>query len=635
MSKFPDHLYTEWHPTKNEKPLDSYALYSKYQAYWVCSNKPHHEWQSRLAHRYGKGGANGTGCPYCANKILLVGENDLASQYPELVSEWSTKNNVNPDEVVFGYSKKVIWKCLKGHEWEDTVSNRTLLGRGCPYCNGAKPIIGENDLGTLYPELVKEWSPKNSYSPQDVLVKSNKKPIWVCDKGHEWETSVAKRTSEKATGCPYCTNQKILVGHNDFESAYHNDILLTEWSPKNTLKPTQVTAGSTKKIIWVCKNKHEWEVPVKERLRGFGCPYCANKFLYEGFNDLATTHPDLAKEWSPKNLLKANQVVGAKDEKVWWQCSQGHEWEQPISARKGGRGCPTCNLITSTPEREIAEFLEQFSFEVKRNDRKLLKGLELDFYIPEKSMAIEFNGLYWHTEARGKGQKYHYNKWLKCKEAGVQLIQIWDDDWNRNPEQIKSMIANKLGMSSQESVYARKTSIVDLTVKESQDFMKVNHIQGWTIGSYYIGLKDNSTGEIVSVCIIKKEPKTEGRTLNIMRYATGKKVPGGFTKILSHVEKTYKPEKIITFSDHTISDGNLYASNGFYADKEITPDYQYLVKGERKHKFGYRLKRFETDPELEWVEGYTETQLAKLNGIERIWDAGKTRWVKDIKQDLD
>lgn len=175
MSKFPDHLYLEWDSSKNKQPLDDYALHSKYQAYWVCSAKPHHKWQARLAHRYGKAGVNGTGCPYCANKMILVGENDLASQYPELIKEWSSKNTIKSTEVVFGYGKKVTWECSQNNEWEDSVSNRTLLGRGCPYCNGAKPIQGENDLATLYPELIKEWSPKNSYSPKEVLSQSNKK----------------------------------------------------------------------------------------------------------------------------------------------------------------------------------------------------------------------------------------------------------------------------------------------------------------------------------------------------------------------------------------------------------------------------------------------------------------------------
>jgi len=103
-------------------------------------------------------------------------------------------------------------------------------------------------------------------------------------------------------------------------------------------------------------------------------------------------------------------------------------------------------------------------------------------------------------------------------------------------------------------------------------------------------------------------------------------VMGGFTKLLAYAVKTYSPESFITFADHCISNGGLYEKNGFVADKELAPDYMYVAGGERKHKFGYRLKRFESDPELLWEQGLTERELAVLNELPRIWDAGKTRY---------
>lgn len=116
-----------------------------------------------------------------------------------------------------------------------------------------------------------------------------------------------------------------------------------------------------------------------------------------------------------------------------------------------------------------------------------------------------------------------------------------------------------------------------------------------------------------------------------IRYATAARVPGGgFTKLLAHAENVYAPSHFITFADHTISDGGLYENNGFIVDKELPPDYMYVVNKERKHKFGYRLKRFQNDPNLLWEEGLTERELAALNSLPRIWDAGKTRYIKPI-----
>jgi len=130
--------------------------------------------------------------------------------------------------------------------------------------------------------------------------------------------------------------------------------------------------------------------------------------------------------------------------------------------------------------------------------------------------------------------------------------------------------------------------------------------------------------------VLRKE-SGEDDVLNIIRYATAANVVGGFTKLLKHAEKVYSPESFITFADHCVSDGGLYESNGFVADKILSPDYMYVVKGERKHKFGYRLKRFQNDPELLWEPNLTERELAALNGLERIWDAGKTRYRKFVR----
>ena len=117
---------------------------------------------------------------------------------------------------------------------------------------------------------------------------------------------------------------------------------------------------------------------------------------------------------------------------------------------------------------------------------------------------------------------------------------------------------------------------------------------------------------------------------NIVRYATSVPVVGGFSKLLSTATKIYNPSAFITFSDNCVSDGGLYKKLGFTAEKQLPPDYMYVVNGKRKHKFGYRLKKFRNNPALKFEEGLTERELAELNGLNRIWDAGKIKWVKTI-----
>lgn len=280
--------------------------------------------------------------------------------------------------------------------------------------------------------------------------------------------------------------------------------------------------------------------------------------------------------------------------------------------------------------QEIANEIKSLGFTVERNVKNVANG-NLDIYIPEKKVAFEFNGLFWHSEQAGKGKWYHFAKFKSCKEQGIQLIQIWEDEWLRNPNQVKSMIAHKLGVSKQGKVYARSTEIVILPVEESFAFLNVNHIQGNVDGGIRLGLKEKGeNGRLVAVMLLKREAGTEGKVLNLLRFATSATVVGGFTKLLKYAEQNYGAESVVTFSDNSVSDGGLYENNGFINVKIIDPDYKYVAKGERIHKFNYRLKRFRDDPELIWDETLSERQLALLNNLPRVWDTGKVKWEKQF-----
>ena len=156
--------------------------------------------------------------------------NSLAEVHPELVSEWSEKNlPLTPDDITFGSNKKVWWRGACGHEWQTSVKARSN-GEKCPICSGARVIAGINDLATLEPLLVKQWSKKNKIKPTEVSIGSHKKVIWRCEKGHEWEAAVKSRTINQ-TGCPYCSHNKVLGGFNDLATLLPD--IAAEWSDRN------------------------------------------------------------------------------------------------------------------------------------------------------------------------------------------------------------------------------------------------------------------------------------------------------------------------------------------------------------------------------------------------------------------
>ena len=240
--------------------------------WWRCEKG--HEWLARVCDR-----SKGTGCPFCANRRIMVGENDLATTHPEIAHQWNYKKNgdLTPQDVFAGSVKKVWWVCDKGHEYFSAISSR-ISGCGCSVCSSQAVIPGVNDLASMLPDIAAQWHPtKNgNITPQNIAPFSNKKVWWICELGHDYCTTVAARTNMNS-GCPYCAGKKVLAGFNDL--ATKNPMLATQWHKElnGKLTPEMVTIGSRKKAWWQCPSGHVWQAKIYSRATGrkHGCPVCA------------------------------------------------------------------------------------------------------------------------------------------------------------------------------------------------------------------------------------------------------------------------------------------------------------------------------------------------------------------------
>ncbi len=272
-------------------------------------------------------------------------ENSLLHSNPELSKEWNYEKNGNikPEHFSANSGKKVWWRCSKGHEWQATISSRNA-GHGCPYCAGKKVLKGFNDLLTVNPFVAKEWDyeKNDNLKPENFTANSNKRVWWKCSKGHEWLATIANRND--GYGCPYCSGRYAVKGEDDLLTV--NPTLAKEWNyEKNgNLKPENFTEKSGQKVWWKCDKGHEWQSRIADRNRGRGCPYCSGRYTIKGENDLQTVNPVLAKEWNyeKNNGLTPADVMSNSGKKVWWKCSNGHEWQTTISHRTIGSGCPYC-----------------------------------------------------------------------------------------------------------------------------------------------------------------------------------------------------------------------------------------------------------------------------------------------------
>lgn len=448
-------LAKEWHPTKNGKLTPNDVIPGSYKkVWWKCAKGDDHEWQSAIEWRN-----NGTGCPICSNKIA-VKSNCLATLNSTLAKEWHpTKNGqLTPDKVTPGSLKKAWWICPKGddHEWQASVVSR-IKGHGCGVCVGHL-AVKSNCLATLNPKLAQEWHPtKNGkLTPNNVTPSSGKKVWWKCPKGddHEWDAVIANRN--KGIGCPICSNQKVAIS-NCLGTV--NPKLAKEWhrTKNGKLTPFDVLPSAGKKVWWECPkgDDHEWKTSIANRSKGTNCPICTGQKVATS-NCLATLFPEIAIQWHPtKNgKLTPNDFTKGAIKKAWWKCPKGddHEWQATINGRTGGSGCPKCNPAYSIPELRI--FCELKAIFENVQHRVIFNKREVDIFLPEFNIGIEFDGVYWHQD---KHEKDH-EKYLALT-ASIFLIRIREEG---------------LPLSGANDIFVKKRDMNISTIKEILKIIKNN-----------------------------------------------------------------------------------------------------------------------------------------------------------------
>lgn len=192
--------------------------------------------------------------------------------------------------------------------------------------------------------LLSQWDEgKNGRLKPDMLeTRSRQKVWWRCEKGHSWQAALDSRVY-LGRSCPYCANQAVLLGENDMTTVAPEMAKLWHPTRNGALLPSDVMAGSKKRVWWRCEKGHEWQARADAIKAGGACPYCSGRYAIPGETDLATTHPHILSYWSDKNKLRPTDVTAGATGKVWWVCEKGHEWEAAVySVAVNGCRCPYC-----------------------------------------------------------------------------------------------------------------------------------------------------------------------------------------------------------------------------------------------------------------------------------------------------
>ena len=279
----------------------------------------------------------------------------------------------------------------------------------------------------------------------------------------------------------------------------------------------------------------------------------------------------------------------------------------------------------SSYENEISEWLLSLGIKSEGSKYGIIPPLILDIYIKEYNIAIEFNGLYWHSEFF-KEKDYHLNKTLKCRENGIHLIHIWEDDWNNQKEVCKSIIINKIGIIKNK-IFARKCKIGKIIDhKIASKFLNDNHIQGYSRFSDCYVLYYND--EIVSMMVFGWRSTNAKREYELIRFCNkiNFNIIGGASRLFKHfINEHIEITSLTSYSDISIFSGGIYSKLGFTkVDKPIPINYWWVVKGVRKHRFNYNKKKL---VKMGYSPIKTEVEIMHEIGNYRIFGCGQEKWI--------
>jgi len=366
--------------------------------------------------------------------------------------------------------------------------------------------------------------------------------------------------------------------------------------------------------------------------RSAGMEYMCNECAKDHWRGVARTpykaYCSFLKKLFPNPLSKItldeeaySKGVGTKLIKL--RCAEHGEFlrnRDTVNNGKLGTPCPYCKKSgVSTLENEVVEFMRAFAPCVQ-GDRKQISPKELDCFVPSKNLAVEFNGLYWHSEAK-IDKNYHKDKNSLCRDRGIDLIQIFEDEWVNKKEICKSIISNRLGVNSS-TFYGRKLSVIPCDFKVAREFLNANHIQGFVPAQRYLSLVDKS-GEIRAVATFSYNRLKKDGSWELVRYcsALGTNVVGGLPKLVKHFLKAEGVTRLISYCCLRWFNGEGYKKAGFTLLNEGPPSYFYTNKQVRYSRHvakKHKLKRLLPD----FDEALTETENMLAAKFLKIYDCG-------------
>jgi hypothetical protein len=546
------------------------------------------------------------GCPKCSANYKLTKEDFIKLSNKVHNNKYNYSNSI-----YLNANSEIDITCLKHGKFKQRASAH-MSGHGCPKCVGKNKTNEE-----VIDDFISVHGNKYDYSLVNYVNQKTSLKI-ICKKHGVFEQTYD--THKKGHGCPNCvgrnktTQEFIEQAKKTHGNKY--DYSLVEYEKSND------------KIKIICPIHGKFEQKANNHLNGNGCPKCKGLSITE--KKTKTTEQFISEAKLIHGDKYGYSLVDYKNGKEFIKilCEEHGEFEQTPEIHLTGCGCQKCGFKYNHNEVLLTNFIQTLNIKTINNSRKIISPLELDVFIPSHNIAIEYNGLYWHSELL-KPSNYHLNKTELCEKQGIKLIHIFEDEWLFKQEIVKSRLKNILGLT-ENKIYARKCMIKEISSKESKQFLIKNHIQGNVNSSIKLGLYYND--ELVSIMTFGKGRIALGGKSNqyeLLRFCNKLDtiVIGGADKLLKYFIKNYQPKEIISYADRRWSKGDLYEKLGFEKKHNSQPNYWYIINNRREYRFGYRKSIL---VKKGFDQNKTEHKIMLDRGIYRIYDCGNIAYKKTL-----
>ena len=517
----------------------------------------------------------------------------------------------------------VIIICPIHGEFTQTPQNH-LRGRGCSLCANMKKSKSMQMTDDVFIQKSKEiHQNKYDYSKTDLVNRDEKgKIIIICPIHGEFKMKPSSHL--QGQGCPKCQGKGISI-----------EELIQKANNIHNFKYDYSNVVFTKihdKVKIICPIHGAFEQSLSKHIsKKQGCPKCSA--IQRGKNRLMDIDLFIQKanEIHHFKYDYTETIYNGMNETITYICPIHGKIEQRPFDHLRGFGCYKCANLESKKENEIVDFIKKLNLTIEQRNRNILNGKELDIYIPSKQIAIEYNGLRWHSENFGRDKWYHLNKTLECNNKDIKLLQIFEDEYIEHKEIVLNKITHILGIQQNlPKIMGRKCHIEIIPKDIAECFLNDYHIQGYVRSTVYLGAIYED--KLVAVMTFKQETKNSSKW-ELTRFASNYHYvcQGVGGKMFKWFVKNYNPSEVKSFADRRWTldkNNNLYVKLGFKLEKELNPDYEYILLSNPKkrfHKFNFRKqilhKKYGLSLEL------TENEMTKKIGYDKIWNCGLFKFV--------